>query len=578
MDLRSHATLYPIERLSRCDSTLVINTSVPTSAYSFLHLTMGTAASRTPVELTEEQKDCQLLAEQFPFGDAEIKHLYRAYDEIRTCSTRTTFLQDWGYHTVSDEAKRDERKLLLQIIEEKILTISEGQKLYETAFLVPGDTNMYRDESATKVSDEFTRTQRIKQVFEGFTNAGRKGSKQAVQVMFDMCQQCQESRVRSREFVQLGYRLALAVAFLQAAEKDDENMSEYLPVDDRDQKMLEAFAASIVERGRLRRQRNILTGESTDDALLDEGWVQIDDIQEWAEGIAPVFGSTLPTFIHYLLFPGQPYPPSRTPFDFPKVPLESTFFSSASSSLLFTLGCLSSSLSGTYYRLYTSASDGLSFNRLMNALLGYSGPTLLIVQATNGGVFGAFTASPWKESKDFYGNSDVFLFQMSPCTAIYRPTGNARNFMYCNSYARSRGYDQQCHGIGFGGTVDEPRFFIDESFDACVAGSQDLTFENGLLLPPTPGGGAQKHFEIDRLEVWGVGGDQVVRQALGARAKAREIKDEGIRRARKVDKAQFLDDFRSGAISSKAFAHRQQIDGRADADVEERVKPKYDYE
>ena len=83
---------------------------------------------------------------------------------------------------------------------------------------------------------------------------------------------------------------------------------------------------------------------------------------------------------------------------------------------------------------------------------------------------------------------------------------------------------------------------------------------------------------IESLEVWGVGGDDVVLQALGARDRARQIKDEGIRRARKVDKAQFLDDFRSGAVYSKAFQHRQQIDGRADQDVEDRHKTQYSYE
>ena len=150
-----------------------------------------------------------------------------------------------------------------------------------------------------------------------------------------------------------------------------------------------------------------------------------------------------------------------------------------------------------FFRLYTSASDGLSFNRLQNALLGYGGPTLLIIQSVDC-IFGAFTSSSWKESKDFYGNSDCFLFQLLPETAVYRPTGNGLNFMYCNSFARSRGYDQQAHGIGFGGTVDMPRLFISESFDNNVAKDADMTFEKGSLFSGNVDGG--KHFEIDHLE------------------------------------------------------------------------------
>lgn len=190
--------------------------------------------------------------------------------------------------------------------------------------------------------------------------------------------------------------------------------------------------------------------------------------------------------------------------------------------------------------------------------MGYAGPTLIIIQSGNS-IFGAFTASPWKESKDYYGNHDCFLYQLAPKMAVYRPTGNASNFMYCNSYARSRGYDQQAHGIGFGGTVDQPRLFLAESFDACRAAPQDLTFESGRLLEDAAKGST---FEIDSLEVWGVGGTAVVQEALGARSRQRDIKNAAIQKARKVDKAQFLDDFRSGLIESKAFQHREQIRGR----------------
>lgn len=183
-------------------------------------------------------------------------------------------------------------------------------------------------------------------------------------------------------------------------------------------------------------------------------------------------------------------------------------------------------------------------------------------------------SSAWKESKDYYGNTDCFLFQLLPSTSIYHPSGNAQNFMYCNSYARSRGYDQQAHGIGFGGNTQEPRLFIAESFDDCVASDADLTFARGRLLgnandaligkgdDDLGNSNAGKYFDIDSLEVWGVGGTEVVMEALGARAKQRDIRQAAINKARKVDKAAFLEDFQSGLIDSKAFAHRSQIQGR----------------
>jgi TLD len=163
-------------------------------------------------------------------------------------------------------------------------------------------------------------------------------------------------------------------------------------------------------------------------------------------------------------------------------------------------------------------------------------------------------------------------------TTICRPSGNGTNYMYCNSEARSRGYDGQSHGIGFGGTTDLPRLFIAESFDGCIASAQDLTFEVGTLLPKTSEGALQRAFEIDAIEVWGVGGETVVAEALGARNRQREITAANIRKARKVDKAAFLDDFRSGLIESKAFQHREQMRGRADAQIDDCKKNAYVYE
>ena len=183
-------------------------------------------------------------------------------------------------------------------------------------------------------------------------------------------------------------------------------------------------------------------------------------------------------------------------------------------------------------------------------------------EAESGGIFGASTCTAWKVSKDFYGNSDCFLFSIDPVVRVMRPRGQGGNYMYCNPESRSRGYDGLAHGIGFGGNTDKPRLFLSESFDSCMAGSADLTFEPGSLLPPKKDGNPTKYFDLEALEVWGVGGDAVVEEALGARHKQREILASNIRKARKVDKAAFLDDFRSGLIESKAFKHRGEIRGR----------------
>ncbi|GAX26157.1 hypothetical protein FisN_18Hh273 [Fistulifera solaris] len=540
----------------------------------FLYRQMGVSSSTANHSRTPEQLDVQFLGERCPFGDAELWHLYRCYQAWQSQTSKTTFLKDWAGacwnrrsklpHT---EAKEDDSSTQQTMaleeyvekiaqVEREVLPVDFGNRLYQRAFTI--SENAY----GTQPPESSTSRDHLEAFFEGLSNASRRGSRAALQVMFRNCQATKnennEVTIQATEFIQLGYRLALTSEFLQG------NHASIPVINDTQQhdETLLALAQSIVEQ-RKKRMTYIQTDSTTNST--DDFAVTFEDILEWSEAVAPTFASILPTLFHTILFPGMSHSSTgRTAYEFPWVTDDSkpsSFFQNPTSSLLFTFGCLSPALGGSYYCLYTSTQDGLSFNRLQNALLGYSGPTLLLARTTGkkGSILGAFTASPWKESKDFYGNTDCFLFQVAPRTSIFRPSGSDRNFMYCNSYARSKGYDQQAHGIGFGGTTTEPRLFFPESFEQCIAGSRDLTFAHGQLLPD-----GQRFFELDSLEVWGVGGSEVVAAALGAQHQARAIKAENLRKARTVDRAQFLDDFQSGVIESKAFAHRNQVDhGRA---------------
>lgn len=507
------------------------------------------------------------------------------------------------------ESLQEQQRKRWTIVLERILPVNFERRFYRSNFLLPDDevclyydADPNNDESitaaaklaafqATGRSNEGLRQRRLEAFFEGLSNSTRRGSKAAILTLFQSCKRDpSDVSVSARELIESGYRLALAVEYLRMAQTDDPSRDEYLapePAILQQDTTLQAFSRSIVEICHCRKRRLDPLFEPTgysekcadsdpenfgdDDGPSDQ--VEIQDILEWSDAVAPLFASILPAFFHRILFPNKTYRPTYTAFEFPRNDSTSSFFRQPNSSLLFTVGCWSSSLTGTFRRLYTSDSDGMSFNRLQNALLGYSGPTLIMIRAVSSpkpNIFGAFTSSPWKESKDFYGNSDCFLFQLAPRTALYRPTGNGTAFMYCNSHARSRGYDQQAHGIGFGGTVDQPRLFLSESSleDNGIAASRDVTFEHGTLLAHS----TSTRFTLECLEVWGVGGTEVVEHALSARSQARAQKAETIRKCRQVDKAQFLDDLRSGLIESKAFNHRQQVDGRADPDQQGKGK------
>eukprot|EP00568_Trieres_chinensis_P007851 CAMPEP_0183301814 /NCGR_PEP_ID=MMETSP0160_2-20130417/7815_1 /TAXON_ID=2839 ORGANISM="Odontella Sinensis, Strain Grunow 1884" /NCGR_SAMPLE_ID=MMETSP0160_2 /ASSEMBLY_ACC=CAM_ASM_000250 /LENGTH=632 /DNA_ID=CAMNT_0025464501 /DNA_START=39 /DNA_END=1937 /DNA_ORIENTATION=- len=523
-------------------------------------------------------------------------------------------------HEDDDEslaATRRHRVDLLEVAEGRILPSGFGRRLERSTFLFSQDLSNYSDSAVTESpgtpdehdAEEFA-FKRLEKFLEGASDCSRRGARPALTVLFKCCvrnskggytaddeKHCSGAamdtsgaygQVRNEnmsasavEVLDMAYGLSLAACFLAKA-AELESLKELDPADFIPEDVGTSLGQSLLAFSAKKKGNRIgaecfsntvgLASGSTNSANVhgECELVSLDVFLEWAENTAPCLSACLSTFMHHILFPDRPYPPSRTPFLFPDLKGQSSaFFHRPASSLLFSLASMSLSLGGSWFRLYTSESDGLSFNRLQLSLLGYGGPTLIIIRATNGGIFGAFTSSPWKESSNFYGSSDCFLYQLAPSARVYRPRGAGTNYMYCNSAARSKGYDGLAHGIGFGGDSAGPRLFISETFDACVASSADLTFEPGPLLPPAEEGGPQKDFEISDIEVWGVGGEDVVSEGLGAQEQHRGLVEANIRKARKVDKAAFLDDFRSGLIESKAFKHREEIRGRDDCHIDE---------
>jgi hypothetical protein len=73
------------------------------------------------------------------------------------------------------------------------------------------------------------------------------------------------------------------------------------------------------------------------------------------------------------------------------------------------------------------------------------------------------------------------------------------------------------------------------------------------------------NFEIDFLEVFACGGEQFIEKGLQSLAKDREIRDENIQRARKVDKAQFFNSaFDQEFLLSGTFAHKAETAGASE--------------
>lgn len=223
-------------------------------------------------------------------------------------------------------------------------------------------------------------------------------------------------------------------------------------------------------------------------------------------------------------------------------------------------------------RLYSSETDGRSFNRLEWAVLGYDGPTLLTVKTASGDIIGAFTQKPWKDALNYYGSGDSFLFQLSPELKILWSTGPQNHFMFMHSGKFTSpvkpSVDGLPHGIGFGGGLSsKPRFFIPESFENCSAQFLDKTFETGDILPES----ALERFEINVMEIWGVGSDETIEHSIERRKEHRIHTEEAIHRARSVnDKTQFVKDLKSGFTPSKLYEHLDVARGRHEFRVDDK--------
>jgi hypothetical protein len=264
-------------------------------------------------------------------------------------------------------------------------------------------------------------------------------------------------------------------------------------------------------------------------------------------------------------------------------------------------------LGTAWLRLYSSVEgDGLSFFNLCHEICHYDGPTLMLFSvvpsksrmvvsknSTNISAvdIGFFTTTTWQACAEYNGNySDhdtAFLFAMDDddnrvdffgmTKKSSRNVENRSGYMYCypsTKSAKSRfghnsrndssdqnsGFNERTdgavHGIGIGGTPSQPRFHLTETLEECRCLPYDTSrnFQDGNLFLGKPAfEDSLYHFDVESIEVWGVGGKAWIRDALEAREKARQNAASNLQRRRRIyDKSQMLDDFRNGIHSTTA--------------------------
>jgi len=247
-------------------------------------------------------------------------------------------------------------------------------------------------------------------------------------------------------------------------------------------------------------------------------------------------------------------------------------------------------MQGRLRRLYSSNLDGNSFSAISQSVVGWAGPTLILVRprlpkaATTtetkqreeaGVIFGGVATERWHEDRKYFGSSSSFLFTLSPELRLLPVRGSDTNYQWLNT----RAHNPRTHGLAMGGSSDfrNPRLFLPSSLDECFVGNNCSTFQPGALAPSwalrssgNGGGGGGRavsdtadSVNIDCIEIWAIGGDKAISDAQTARGVTRELNEDTLQKARKVDRAAFFGSkFDREMFLGKTFAHQSESDGR----------------
>jgi hypothetical protein len=121
---------------------------------------------------------------------------------------------------------------------------------------------------------------------------------------------------------------------------------------------------------------------------------------------------------------------------------------------------------------------------------------------------GAYIAQPWKQSRQFWGSDQCFLFELDPTFDIFRPIHTSNHYIYCHHE----------FGIGFGASNNlHPSTSNQGGFILSLQNTlQEGIYENEAY-PPQPSfesaTQSRKHvdfcfkFETENIEVFGLGNE-----------------------------------------------------------------------
>jgi hypothetical protein len=489
----------------------------------------------------------EVLLDHIPLTEAELASLltlHSHYSKLEAQEPIESLLSLLSTDTSSSDAAQRQARLVS--VEEAVPELARiFQHTVQTVFVigVPG-----MDENPTIASQ-------AKLLEAQASLLGRRGSRFLLRALFDACccsdKDASSSTAPALTMMHLVQRLVLATVNLQPNKTSGDalvNGNKTTPVN--------AWVHSLAPA-----QSNVSWS----------AWL------EWATFTAPEIHRVLSTIFHLVLL-GPDFAFRPEPLQLPVVVLDQRdnnnnviwkrSYDSMPASLAFM------SLGGNWRRLYDSNEHGLSFFTFRQALLAYAGPTVILIQSVAGDTFGYYTASPWKATSksQWYDNSndndnsggDSFLFRLHPAWNVYARTGESQKYMQY-LYTPAASYRQQkgtISGLAVGGVgMDSPRLHLNPTLEKCLAASVDTVFQSGPLLSSND----ESFFDVDTLQVWAVNvTDQAYLTSLDSGQLHASVKEATRTQMACVAKAQFVNDFSSGAFINHLYDHRSETRGRHD--------------
>lgn len=135
--------------------------------------------------------------------------------------------------------------------------------------------------------------------------------------------------------------------------------------------------------------------------------------------------------------------------------------------------------------LFTTSQDGTSLQTFYSRVQTHGGATILVIEDTNGYVFGGYASEPWEIADHFFGTGECFVFSIKPKFFAYKWTGGNEYYLHATN---------EFIGMGGGGS-GRYALYIDCEFNWGTSETSN-TFLNRRLS-------CNEEFSATVVEVWG---------------------------------------------------------------------------